>query len=236
MNARWAELVGAFMLLTRLPVSVLSHANPATARCVWAYPVVGAAIGSAGALVFILAAFAMPTVLAAMVAVGVTVLLTGALHEDGLADVADGFGGGATPVRKLEIMRDSRIGTYGATALMLSLGVRVAAVAGSAHPALALLLAGVLGRVGILVVLAILGPARPDGLAATLGDVARPRVFVGLALGIACAYASPGAVLAAGITAVGMAWLARRQVGGYTGDVLGAAEQAAECGVMLVMA
>lgn len=231
-----AELVGALMLLTRLPVHRLRlHAAPGA--CVWAYPLVGALVGGIGAAVWLLAAAAhlSPTV-AAILAVGATISVAGALHEDGLADTADGFGGGGTSARKLEIMRDSRIGSYGALALILSVLLRVAAVASAQHPAWALVLAGVLGRGAMLIPLAQLSPARSDGLAASVRNPGWRRIGVGLVLAAVVAAPAPSTLLAAAAAGSAIAWLARRQVGGTTGDVLGATEQVVECAVLAVMA
>ena len=224
------------MLLTRLPVHRLGLHRPAGA-CVWAYPVVGALVGGVGAAVLLLAQFArLPPLVAAAAAIGATILVSGGLHEDGLADTADGFGGGGTVARKLEIMRDSRIGSYGALALLFGVLLRVAALAGMPHPAWALVAAGALGRGAMLVPLAQLRPARGDGLASGMRDAGLLRIGVGLVIAAAFAVPSPAALLAAAAAGFGMAWLARRQVGGYTGDVLGATEQVAECAVLAVMA
>ncbi len=106
-------------------------------RALWAAPVVGAVVGGlVGAAVYGFAhSLHIPPLPAAALAVAATAAVTGALHEDGLADVADGFGGGATRERKLDIMRDSRIGTYGVCALMLSFMLRVGALASLGDPA-----------------------------------------------------------------------------------------------------
>ena len=260
---RWHEALAAAVLLTRLPVGGLVPAGawPAGGACVWAYPLVGALVGAAGGLVHAgLAALALPEPLPALWAVAATLVLTGALHEDGLADMADGLGG-ATREGRLRIMRDSRIGSYGACALLLSLGVRVAAVAALRAPlaaGLALVLAGGLGRAAMLLVLRLLPPARADGLAAGLAP-SRPALATGLLLGLALplllllglqsAGLSPGglavpggrplaglavalALPGAAAAALGVGALARRALGGHTGDVLGCAEQVAECVVL----
>jgi adenosylcobinamide-GDP ribazoletransferase len=235
---RGDELVGAFMLLTRLPVARLSRGEMPAAACVWAYPVVGAVIGSIGAVVFAVARLGLPPIIAAILAVTATILATGGLHEDGLADTADGFGGGWTVERKLEIMRDSRIGSYGALALMLSLALRVTALATISEPsaaAYALIAAGALGRGAMLLPLWRLRPARASGLAAPLAAMAPPAAFIGMALAAAPAMLAPLTLFAAGAAAAIMIWLTRRHIGGYTGDVLGATEQLAECAVLTVL-
>jgi adenosylcobinamide-GDP ribazoletransferase len=228
------DLRGAFGLLTRLPVGSCAI-PPDLARCVWAFPVVGLVVNGIAAVVF---AAGVPPLLGAAWALVVTMLLTGALHEDGLADTADGFGGGRTPARKLEIMRDSRIGSFGALALVMSLLVRVSAVAATPHPALALIAAGILGRGAMILPLLLLPPARPDGMGATAGHPPRPAAALGLALSAGAAWLVLGgrpaiaAVIAAagaGLVVAGLAW---RQIGGHTGDVLGAAEILSECVVL----
>ncbi len=244
----WADFLLSWTLLTRLPLprSLFPTALPPLARSVWCYPVVGALTGAgAGALYAVSIKFGLPAGLAALWTLAGLLLATGALHEDGLADVADGFGGGCGPANKLAIMRDSRIGSYGTLALLLSAGMRVTAIAAlrEPHAALAALVAaGGLGRGAILLVLARVPPARMDGLGASLEDV-RPSV---LALGLAVAFCmalvslSTTAALAASAVAamcgLGAARIARRQIGGHTGDVLGAAEQIAECAVLSVLA
>lgn len=233
---RWAELVGAFTLLTRLPVGGFVATHPPSADCVWAYPVVGLAAGGlAGLLLHGLQQAGMPQPLAVLWALAAYVLLTGALHEDGLADTVDGFGGGGTVARKLEIMRDSRIGSFGALALVFSVAVRAIALALSARPELALILTAILGRGAMLLPLVLLRPARVDGLAAVLGG-GTARAWTGLLLAALAGVFAPRAALAALAGGLGMTLLARRQVGGYTGDVFGAAEQVAECACLSVLA
>ncbi|HJS84166.1 MAG TPA: adenosylcobinamide-GDP ribazoletransferase [Acetobacteraceae bacterium] len=237
----------AFTLLTRLPLGWLAPAErERLGRSVWAYPLVGAAVGAIGAAVYWSSwRVGLPASLGAVCTLAAGILVTGALHEDGLADTADGFGGGNTPGRKLEIMRDSRIGTYGALALMLSLAARASAIAAIAQPgrvAAALIGAGALGRGGLAIVILLAGPARADGLGAGLGRPSGARALAGAGLGLATAWLvlpssgiALGVALAALGTAVAMSRLARRQIGGYTGDVLGATVVAIECMVLGVL-
>ena len=124
------DLKTGLAFLTRLP---LAGSAPATgsdiAHVSWTFPVVGAGVGAFGALVYWLAdGLGLDPILSAILAVAATLLITGALHEDGLADTADGFGASVSRERKLDIMRDSEIGTYGASALILSFMLRVGAV------------------------------------------------------------------------------------------------------------
>jgi adenosylcobinamide-GDP ribazoletransferase len=245
----WRDLVDALRFFSRLPTPSGGAASGAGAglelkRFSWACPIAGALIGAVGAAAFGLAALlGLPPFLRAAFAVATLVLATGALHEDGLADLADGFGGGQTREAKLAIMRDSRIGVYGTLALVLSLMLRVGALAalargGFAVAAASLILSGAVSRAGALFPLALLPPARADGAGAAAGRLeANDLIAAGFA--VVCVAFLAGLValgvtraLFACVLAAAAAWgvsaLARRQIGGQTGDVAGAAQQAAE--------
>jgi adenosylcobinamide-GDP ribazoletransferase len=236
------DLLAAFALLTRIPVGRFIRAEPNLGRIVWVFPFVGLLIGAIGGLSYWGAyRLGMPAWLAATWAFGLTLMLTGAFHEDGLADVADGFGGGRTADRKLEIMRDSRIGSYGAMALIWSVIVRIAAVVSIGKPQLvlvALVVAATLGRGAMIGPLLLLKPARTDGLAASMKRVPEWSATLGLAV----ALVTPFLLLAPALTiillacgflaALAVAGLARWQIGGHTGDVLGATEVIVECVVL----
>jgi adenosylcobinamide-GDP ribazoletransferase len=238
------DLRAAFTLLTRLPIRTGSP--PDLAHCVWAFPIVGLLVNGIGGLVYCAIHKAgMPPLLAAAWTLAITLILTGALHEDGLADTADGFGGGATPARKLEIMRDSRIGSYGALALLLSTLIRTTAIAAVAQPTpvlAALIGAGVVGRGAMILPLLLLSPARPDGMGAAVRRPALTVAMPGLALSAIAPFlllpAKPAgvAILLGFAAAWGLARLAHRQIGGHTGDVLGAIEVITECVVLAVLA
>jgi adenosylcobinamide-GDP ribazoletransferase len=240
-----ADLVSAFGLLTRLPLPRGAAGSPIGAS-VWAWPVVGLAIGVIGAAGYALAwRSGLSSLLDALVAVIAMVLATGGFHEDGLADTADGIGGGASPERRLLIMKDSRIGSFGAVALIASVGLRVGALAQLDEPRLvvpALIVAAVLGRAAMPGVVLLSSSARPEGLGATLGALDRRRVVIGwgIALALCLVLGRPHAILEAIFTtllvAAAMAGLGVRSLGGYTGDTLGATEQLAECAVLLVLA
>lgn len=235
---------------TRLPVGT-SHSAPDFRRIGWAAPLAGALIGGLGAFVFWGArGLSLPVRLSGGLAVATQALATGALHEDGLADVADGFGGGRDRAAKLAILRDSRIGTYGAVALVLMLLIRVDAVAALGRPnagfaAAALILAGASGRAGALAPLALLHPARTDGAGAgsgglgarALAPVAAGLTMVAVLTGIAAldvVRALFACVCAAGAVG-GLVALARRQIGGQTGDVCGAAAALAETATLIAL-
>ncbi|WGS19812.1 MULTISPECIES: adenosylcobinamide-GDP ribazoletransferase [unclassified Bradyrhizobium] len=232
--------------LTRLPMPHPDGARPEFfVRAQRLFPLVGALIGAAiGLVCLLLRVTGVPDLAAAAFALGGGALLTGALHEDGLADVADGFGGGRDTAAKLEIMRDSRLGTYGALALVVSFTAKVAAVAAIPDGAVvqSLIAAHALGR-GVLPWLSISLPyARKDGLAANAGrpDAAIAAVAAAIALAIALLSLRFSdallAAIAAGAGACVVALLAKRHIGGQTGDVLGGAEQVAETAILVLLA
>lgn len=245
-RAGWlTDLTLAAVFLTRLPVPL---AGPPTeeshARAMGWFPLVGAGLGLLGGGVHALALAAhLPPMAAALLALAALVWLTGGLHEDGAADVADGFGGGRDRARKLEIMRDSRVGSYGVIAIVFSVAIRAAALAALSGPAgvAALAASGALSRGGMAAMAWRLAPARADGLAARQGRPGTPTVALSLILSAAIATAALGAAAPAALAAAGLAtWavaaLARRQIGGLTGDVFGAAQQIAEAAVLLTLA
>lgn len=242
-----ADLRIAASFVTILPVgSSTSAGDGDIARATWALPVAGLLVGLAGAAAYAIASkLGLPPGLAALLALVTTVLLTGALHEDGLADTADGLGGGRTRERKLEIMRDSRIGTYGVCALILSFGLRWSALAAIADPwlvALALAAAHAAARAGVPAFMSLVPPARPDGLSANAGSPPGRSVAVAFGLGTLCLALAfgPGKALVSlillSLAGLVLARLAIRQIGGQTGDILGAFEQTGEILILLVAA
>ena len=234
---RWAEFVGAITLLTRLPVGRLAPRHPPPADTVWAYPLVGLLVGlPMAAILAVCLAIGLPQPLAALLALATGALLTGGLHEDGLADTADGLGGGRSVERKLAIMRDSRIGSYGALALVFSVLLRATALALSPHPVRALVIAAILARGAMLLPVLLLRPARTDGLAAMLATAGHARLAAALALGAMAGAFAPAALTGGVIAGLAVTALVRRHIGGYTGDTLGAAEQVAECAILSALA
>lgn len=242
-RGEWRELRCALGFLTVLPIGPLAQERGGAflARAVAWFPVVGALIGAAAGLSFIVAAaLGLPAPAAALIALATAAALSGGLHEDGLADLADGLGGGRSAADRLRIMRDSRIGSFGALAIVFSIAVRAALLAGMASPpaAVALVAAGALSRAPLPAIVRFLSPARSSGMAADAGrpDAVRTLAAVGIALALAVAVLGVGSGLAAGagsaIAAAGVAMLARRKLGGHTGDVLGGAQQAAEAAVL----
>jgi adenosylcobinamide-GDP ribazoletransferase len=248
------DIAESLRFFTRLRVGEPGLSAPLDIdRIAWAAPVSGVAVGLIGALALALTTLlGLPLLLRAGLATAALVVVTGALHEDGLADVADGFGGGATRARKLEIMRDSRVGAYGALAIALALTLRVAALAaaldgGFWRASLGLMLVAALSRAAALTPLALLPPARAEGAGAAAGRLDSNALAAawgsGLVIALALGLVALGvahalfAVLLSGAGALLMFALARRAIGGQTGDVAGAAQQCSEiaawCGLLI---
>ena len=246
-DALLRDIAACIGFYTRLPVPDAGEGRPDFASAQWAAPVAGAVVGFVVGLVFWLdLALGVPAMIAAAIALAAGLALTGALHEDGLADVADGFGGGRDREAKLEIMKDSRLGSYGALALILSLLARwTALITLSALSAPALILAIVAAhaasRAAIPVMMARVPPARPGGLSAGIGRVEPKTAMTAAAIGLALLL--PGGfwfALAATVVLACVFLLAERlalgQIGGQTGDVLGALQQGGEIAVLTVAA
>lgn len=248
------DIAGGLRFFTRLPVPRLTESDtpetiPDFATAARALPLVGVvAAVPAATVILALSLTDLPAFLIAAVAVAVSLSTTGAFHEDGLADVADGFGGGHSVDRKLEIMRDSSIGTYGAAALFVSLAARIGALAalidagGGGIAAAIVVTAGGLSRTFVGWLWHVLPPARRDGNSTAAGRPARHAVLTASALSVALIIVSIIAVgvtstivalLLSGLATAGFGVLAKRQIGGQTGDVLGAAQQIAELAFLL---
>jgi adenosylcobinamide-GDP ribazoletransferase len=236
--------------LTRLPLKrETALPPPALAGAVRAFPVAGLLVGVIVGAVLVLAVWlGAPAAVAALLGVAAGLGLTGALHEDGLADVADGFGGGASRERKLEIMRDSRIGTYGVLALIVMVALKTTAfailAAQSVWLAFAVIVAAAaMSRVAPAGLLHLLPAVRRDGLSVEAGRPGRGTMLQALALAtvISVVLLWPvsfffGLIVVplAGLAGLaGIAWLARRQIGGQTGDVAGASQVVSEAAILL---
>ena len=255
LNAVIDDLKTATVFLTRVPARLLGpslEARPDFRRAARVFPVVGALVGLAGGIVLVLAALLGENVLiAAGLAVLATLALTNALHEDGLADTVDGFAGGATSERKLEIMDDSRIGTFGAAALVFSILFRVGALmsiaaAGPFRAALALVAAEAVSRAAMVRLWHDLPAARMSGLAADTGPPDERAMLI--ALGAAAAIVGIVVIPSSGFTAAVMASviaaaatylfirICAHEIGGRTGDTLGACQQIAAIAFLIGLA
>lgn len=240
-NLLLADLSTAFGLLTRLPVAGRTHRG---AAAVWAYPLVGVAVGLlAGIAGLIAQGFGLPAALAALVALSVQIILTGAMHEDGLADTVDGLWGAWTRSERLAIMKDSHIGTYGTLALMLSLSARWAALwllfeVSGAGALAALVAAGALSRAVVPALMRALPNARATGLSKGVGRPQWQAVGWGAVVAVVVAilllgWSGIGAAFCALLAVVAVGWIAQTKIGGQTGDILGAAQQIVEITVLL---
>ena len=244
------DFVMGMRFFSRLPVGDAAHVAPSLNRMAPALPFVSFAIGALPALILMgLCWMTAPPLVAATIAIGVLALLTGAMAEDALADAADGLGGGANIERRLEIMTDSRHGTYGVLAIVLFAVLRISALGAVATvsplAAGALLLAsGVLARSGALWLAVVLYPAREGGAAASAGRPDMRSYFLGLAFAVPLAFILAGpfvgvvGLVVAAVVAVGViaGWVAlcRRLVGGQTGDLIGALQALVEMAVLAV--
>lgn len=251
-------LLQCLRFYSRLPVPVLPgegdpHRLPD-------FRVIPRMIGPAGLIIglvpaLVLIAFAglgLDPLATAFLALGASMLTTGAFHEDGIADMADGFGGGATPARRLEIMTDSRIGTFGGVALVVSTGLRAALLAallktdGTGATAAAILAFNAWSRAVGLMPLALLKPAKPDGKSAAVGEPTRETLFIALALAGAIALAlllaggfSVGQTLLSLVVglaiAVGINAWSQKMIGGQTGDVAGGITLLSEMAGLIIL-
>lgn len=239
-------LVLAVQFLTRIPITARDAYSPerltAAARY---YPLVGALVGSILASVYAVASMVLPAAVSAIVTIGTGLLLTGAFHEDGLADTADGLGGGATREDALAIMRDSRLGTYGTAALIIVLLLKVAVLT-SLSPfmaAIALVAAHSLSRLSAVFVIATSHYVRDEGTGKpTAQGLNKTSLTVALITGLAVVAGvlvlvppfTVGAALT-GLLAGHMVlrFMVQRKLGGYTGDTLGAVQQSSETGFLM---
>lgn len=235
----WGVL-GALQFLTRVPVRL--RAAPDLAASVPWFPVIGAFIG---ALVGASAAGLMevvPATVAAAVAIVIGITITGAFHEDGLADTADAMGGW-TPERRREILKDSRHGSYGVAAMVSTIFIRVVAVA-SLGPAAAfagLVAAHTLGRGAAVAVMGLAPPVPTEGLGADYTrSLSRGSAATGVVGSLALTAIAVGwwvlpLAAAVAIGALLVSLIARRAFGGVSGDILGAVEQVGECIVLIIV-
>ncbi|MBD8874982.1 adenosylcobinamide-GDP ribazoletransferase [Roseibium polysiphoniae] len=241
-----ADTAACVRFFSRLPVPKLCSADdparlPDFSQISRAIPLAGIVVAMpAGLLVLLLGLSQLPTLASGFLVVGMLAMVTGALHEDGLADVADGFFGGHTPERRLEIMKDSRIGAFGSIALIVSLGLKAVLIAAlldryTPLEAMVILLgAESLGRTLIVWQWSTLPAARPDGLAHRFGVPISKTFKQACIFGAACLLPTlpvlPLPSLALGLilaplAAHGVGMLAKARIGGFSGDVLGAVQQ-----------
>lgn len=230
----------AVVLLTRLPIPALpQQAFARPARAVWAYPVVGLILGLIVALLgWVCTEMGLSAPITAGLILGALILLTGAMHEDGLADTADGLWGGQDAIRRLEIMKDSRIGAYGVLALIVALGLRWLGLAEVTFPAIVTAL--VLSRAMIPPLMVALPRARSTGLSHSVGAPSIGSVLVAALIGATVAIVLNGsagilALIVAALVAALIGLIAKTKIGGQTGDILGATQLCTEIAILIVL-
>ncbi len=237
---QWGLLLVAVQALTRVPVKAPFHPD-SLRRATRYFPLVGLGVGLLAGLVFGAARIGLPPLAAAALSLAATLLLTGAMHEDGLADAADGLFGGRTRDDALRIMRDSRLGTFGVLALFVVLAAKLAVTASLRDPAPALVAAHAAGRFWAVLPPSVLPYARTDGMAAGVAGPSRTDLALAALFGLVPLLLLPGyqasaALLLSGLAALGVGAWSRQRLGGYTGDVLGATAVLTELTVLLVSA
>lgn len=234
------DIKTAFALLTRLPVKA---SFTRTAEATWAFPLVGGSVGVIVVMITLLSDWlGLSLGVAAGLAIASAVFLTGAMHEDGMADSADGLWGGWTPARRLEIMRDSHIGTYGVLALILVILLRFSAITLLINNfQLGILVAAaVLSRAAMPFVMTLLPHARDDGLSVQTGRPSGTTAAFGAVIALGLAWLSIGfvpmvlAASACGLMIFGMMKIAKAKIGGQTGDILGATQILCELCVLAI--
>ncbi len=234
----------AHSLLTRLPIQLDEAAYEQGARAAWAYPLVGIMTGTFSSIGAQIALWmGLPLWCAALVALAVAIIVTGAMHEDGLADCADGFWGGWDPAMRLKIMKDSQIGTYGVLALILIIGMRFGAlleVLRWENWVLPLIAIHIASRAVMPAVMSILPHARDTGLSNSVGRISPKSALIAAGLGaiaLALGVGVYGLVMTcvAAVAAFSCIRLARLKVGGQTGDVCGASQQVTEVALLLAL-
>lgn len=247
MNALTRELhlfFNALTFFTRIPAPAwvkfgadeLNHASRY-------FPLVGLIVGLAAAALYAIFALLFPTAIAVLLSTGCILLLTGGFHEDGLADLCDGFGGGWTPQQTLDIMKDSRLGSYGALGLVIVLGLKLASLISVSDVLIALIAGHTLSRfvaaslihTDRYVQLDQLSKVRP-----LASNMSRAELLIAAVPALACllmlpVYSALMVVAALLLIRLYLCRLFRRRLGGYTGDCLGATQQLAEVAVYLAL-
>ncbi len=245
MNQEWRLFLTAVQFLTRIPVpAAVGHSADQLDRAVRYFPLVGACVGLLAAGVYGALWPHLGRPAAAVLSLAATLLATGAFHEDGLADSCDGLFGGWTRDDVLRIMKDSRIGTFGAAGLVVALGLKVALLSGDAIGTAAIVAAHAGSRFAAVVLIAVLPYVRASEQGAKAKPVAGAVDGAALLVAGLCgvlplltlgAAALPAIGLGGGVTA-GLALWFRRRLGGYTGDTLGATQQVTELTILLAAA
>lgn len=240
------DIPAAIGLLTRLPVKVdMDAATARGAASAWAYPLAGLVVGVICTACATLAlTLGLAPAIAAVLSLATATIITGAMHEDGLADTADGFWGGWDPARRLDIMKDSHIGAYGVIALILSYLIRWSALTviisgGTFWPAIIAI--AMTSRASMVNLMAALPNARATGLSQSVGRPQATTAHIATAIAtLTCLLLMGGTgiavVIAIAFTTLACALIAQAKINGQTGDTLGAAQQLSEIAALLTLA
>lgn len=244
--AKISDISASLGLLSRLPIPVnFAEAKARGAGAAWAFPIAGMLIALVvGCGARALLHFGVPAQVAAAIALGVQIVITGAMHEDGLADAADGLWGGWEKERRLEIMKDSRIGAYGVLALGLSLLIRwsaLSAIFSAASVFAPLVAVAAVSRLPMLALMATLPNARGTGLSASVGQPSKDTLALGSVVTLVAAVVFAGwsfvpLFLFCAVATFVCARIALAKIGGQTGDILGATQQVVEMTALVTLA
>jgi len=240
------DLLIALSLLTRLPLPQAdwSDQHRPAARAAWAYPLVGLIIGGVAAVVGLSGTAAgLGTGIVAALMLTTLSVTTGAMHEDGLADCADGFWGGWEKNRRLEIMKDSAIGTYGVLALVVAFALKWGSISAlldnTAFLPWIIVVPAIMSRAAMVVVMELLPNAKKDGLSSKTGKPGKRAMWLALIVGLAAAFFAPAntllLVLVLGLSTLAVGMIAYRKIGGQTGDVLGACQVVTEVALLVTL-
>ena len=243
------DMLLSVSFLTRIPISKDLLFERHLMDAAWSFPLIGGLVGFLGGMVaLLLSYFNISPIIISFITIGAIILLTGGLHEDGLADTADGFGINKNPEGKINIMRDSQIGVYGTLALIIAISVKAVALSELINKdqffacVIALIVSGALSRSTIVGIAFFLEKASETGLASVAG---KPRAtVVGICFLISillCIFLLPltkvlAAILLSIVTTVVIGFLSKKQINGYTGDILGAAQMLSETALLIYLA
>lgn len=243
-DAKFSDVGTAMSLLTRLPLAASWLDATRMGHSIWAFPIVGLIVGLISGLTLAAMTYlGISNEIAAALALIVLVLLTGAMHEDGLADCCDGLGGGQDKSRALEIMKDSAIGAYGAIGLILAFSLRWSALSELAPvmPIAALVSASMLSRSALSFFMYLMPNARPDGLSKLVGRPTGSQTVMALLIPLVIVVVLVGwsaltLIPLAFVASLPLAYMATRKLGGQTGDVLGGIQQCVEIATLILLA
>ena len=241
-NSLW-DIVVAATMLTRLPLpQAPDEAFERQEENVWAFPLIGVIVGIIACIVGAIAfGLGLNAPITAGLMLATTMIMTGAMHEDGLADCADGFWGGFDPARRLEIMKDSQIGTYGVLAIVIVTGLRWMALSAAISLGFAgVIAAAVLSRGVLPAIMAMVAHARDTGLSHSVGRPTQQTAAfscgaAGVLALILIGFSAIGAAMITVSIAFGLTKLAKTKIGGQTGDVLGATQVLCETAILVFL-